>query len=105
GYRLLVDGKPFIILGGQVNNPSAFPDRMRRAWPEFKALHANTIEFPVYWDSIEAYKSPSAFGGNPLLVSPDRLVEQGILGHQAFRGTAVQIEPLSATGFFRLRWS
>ena len=28
------------------------------------------------------YKSPSAFGGNPLLVSPDRLVEQGILGRQ-----------------------
>ena len=32
-YQLQVDGKPFIILGGQVNNPSAFPDRMRRAWP------------------------------------------------------------------------
>jgi 4-alpha-glucanotransferase len=28
------------------------------------------------------YKSPSAFGGNPLLVSPDRLVEQGFLGRQ-----------------------
>ena len=28
------------------------------------------------------YQSPSAFGGNPLLVSPDRLVEQGLLGRQ-----------------------
>jgi len=28
------------------------------------------------------YKSPSAFAGNPLLVSPDRLVEQGFLGRQ-----------------------
>jgi 4-alpha-glucanotransferase len=28
------------------------------------------------------YQSPSAFGGNPLLVSPDRLVEQGFLGRQ-----------------------
>ena len=28
------------------------------------------------------YKSPSAFGGNPLLVSPDRLMEQGILSRQ-----------------------
>jgi 4-alpha-glucanotransferase len=26
------------------------------------------------------YASPSAFGGNPLLVSPDRLMEQGLLG-------------------------
>jgi 4-alpha-glucanotransferase len=28
------------------------------------------------------YQSPSAFAGNPLLVSPDRLVEQGLLGRQ-----------------------
>jgi 4-alpha-glucanotransferase len=28
------------------------------------------------------YRSPSAFGGNPLLVSPDRLVEEGLLGRQ-----------------------
>jgi 4-alpha-glucanotransferase len=28
------------------------------------------------------YQSLSAFGGNPLLVSPDRLVEQGLLGRQ-----------------------
>ncbi len=62
-YQLLVDGKPFIILGGQVNNPSAFPDRMRRAWPEFKALHANTIEFPVYWDSIEPVEGKFDFSG------------------------------------------
>ena len=28
------------------------------------------------------YQSCSAFGGNPLLLSPDRLVEQGFLGRQ-----------------------
>jgi 4-alpha-glucanotransferase len=28
------------------------------------------------------YQSPSAFAGNPLLVSPDRLVEQGLLSRQ-----------------------
>ena len=28
------------------------------------------------------YQSPSAFAGNPLLVSPDRLLEQGLLGRQ-----------------------
>jgi beta-galactosidase GanA len=62
-FTFMVDGKPFIILGGQVNNPSAFPDRMRRAWPEFKALHANTIEFPVYWDSIEPVEGKFDFSG------------------------------------------
>ena len=51
--QLMVDGKPFIVLGGQVNNPSGFPDRMQSAWPKFKALNANTIEYPIYWEQIE----------------------------------------------------
>lgn len=51
--QLIVDGKPFIILGGQVGNASAFPHRMKRAWPKLKAFHANTVEFPVYWEAIE----------------------------------------------------
>jgi len=33
-------------------------------------------------DESSPYQSPSAFGGNPLLVSPDRLLEQGLLGRQ-----------------------
>jgi 4-alpha-glucanotransferase len=28
------------------------------------------------------YQSPSAFAGNPLLLSPDRLVEQGLLNRE-----------------------
>jgi hypothetical protein len=51
--QLFVDGKPFIILGGQVGNASAFPERMERAWPKLKELNANTVEFPVYWEQIE----------------------------------------------------
>jgi len=53
-YTFLVDGKPFLILGSQVGNFSAFPDRMERAWPKFKAMNANTVEYPVYWNVIEA---------------------------------------------------
>jgi hypothetical protein len=52
-FTFLVDGKPFIILGGQVVNDSAFPDRMERAWPKLKAMNANTVEYPVYWNEIE----------------------------------------------------
>ncbi|MGB9513615.1 MAG: 4-alpha-glucanotransferase [Candidatus Acidiferrum sp.] len=33
-------------------------------------------------DENSPYQSPSAFAGNPLLVSPDRLLEQGLLGPQ-----------------------
>jgi len=52
-FTFLVDGKPFLILGGQVANFSAFPDRMEVAWPKLKATNANVVEYPVYWNVIE----------------------------------------------------
>jgi hypothetical protein len=52
-FSLLVDGKPFIMMGGQVGNFSAYPDDMERSWPKFQALNANTVEYPVYWNVIE----------------------------------------------------
>ena len=52
-FQLLVDGKPYLILGGQVGNFSAFSDSMERAWPTFRAMNLNTVEYPVYWNVIE----------------------------------------------------
>jgi hypothetical protein len=52
-FTFTVDGKPFLILGGQVVNDSGFPDRMERAWPKLKAMNANAVEYPVYWNEIE----------------------------------------------------
>ena len=52
-FTFVVDGKPFLILGGQVANFSAFPDRMEVAWPKLKAMSANVVEYPVYWNVIE----------------------------------------------------
>jgi len=52
-FTLMVDGKPFIVLGGQVNNSSGWPGRMQEIWPVFKKLNANTAEIPVYWEAVE----------------------------------------------------
>ena len=52
-YRLMVDGQPYLILGAQVRNSSAWPEQLDRAWPLYKELHANTAEIPVYWEVIE----------------------------------------------------
>jgi hypothetical protein len=52
-FRLMVDGKPFLMLGGQVGNFNSYPDMMERAWPGFKAMNLNTVEYPVYWNVIE----------------------------------------------------
>lgn len=52
-YALLVDGKPFLILGGQIHNSSAWPSELPQVWESMAALHANTIEAPVYWEQME----------------------------------------------------
>jgi len=71
-YTLLVDGKPFIMLGGQVNNPSATPERMARAWPKLKSLNANTVEFPVYWRQLEPAEGRFDFGDFDLIIAGAR---------------------------------
>src|SRR5450759_2893285 len=58
------------------------------------------------------YQSLSAFGGNPLLVSPDRLVEQGLLGRQDIElpisvgegGVNYPAENYPAAARLKLRW-
>ncbi len=50
---LLVDGRPFLILGAQVHNSSAWPGMLPQVWPAISAIHANTVEMPVYWEQME----------------------------------------------------
>ena len=53
-YALLVDGRPYLVLGGQIHNSSAWPSELPQVWQSMAALHANTIEAPVYWEQFEA---------------------------------------------------
>lgn len=52
-YSLIVDGKPFLILGAQLWNSSAWPEYLPKIWPQLKELNCNTLEAPVYWQDIE----------------------------------------------------
>jgi hypothetical protein len=52
-HQLLVDGKPFFILGGQVHNSSAWPGMMPAVWAAAEQMHLNTLEAPIYWEQIE----------------------------------------------------
>jgi beta-galactosidase GanA len=51
--QLVVDGKPFLIRGGELGNSSGEPGYLRSFWPTFAALNLNTVLVPVYWDVIE----------------------------------------------------
>jgi beta-galactosidase GanA len=52
--QLIVGGKPYLILGGELGNSSASSaEYMRAHWPRLKAMNLNTVLAPVEWDLIE----------------------------------------------------
>jgi hypothetical protein len=52
--QLIVDGKPFLVLGGEVGNSSAsVPEYLRRYWKNFDEMNMNTVVVPAYWELIE----------------------------------------------------
>ncbi|WP_284734589.1 DUF5597 domain-containing protein [Sphingosinicella terrae] len=52
-HMLTVDGRPFLMLGAQVNNSSNYPVMLPMVWPTIRALHANTVEVPIAWEQVE----------------------------------------------------
>lgn len=52
--QLYVDGKPFVILGGELGNSSASsPADIARIFPKLQRMNLNTLLVPVYWDMVE----------------------------------------------------
>jgi beta-galactosidase GanA len=52
--QLVVDGAPFLILGGELGNSSASSlEYLHPFWPRLRAIHLNTVLAPVYWELIE----------------------------------------------------
>ena len=52
--QLVVDGRPFLILGGELGNSAATTlPAMEPVWPRLVELNLNTVLIPAYWDVIE----------------------------------------------------
>ena len=52
--QLVVDGKPFLILGGELgNSTSSSLEYMQPIWSKLVSLNLNTVLVPVYWELIE----------------------------------------------------
>ena len=52
--RLMIEGKPFLILGGELGNSSASNmEYMRPYWAHLRHMNLNTLVVPVYWELLE----------------------------------------------------
>lgn len=52
--QLIVNGKPFLIRGGELGNSTASSsESMQPVWEKLAKMNLNTVLFPVYWELIE----------------------------------------------------
>jgi beta-galactosidase GanA len=50
----MVDGKPFLVLGGELHNSSSSSvEYMKSVWPRLATMHLNTVLMPIAWETIE----------------------------------------------------
>lgn len=71
--QLVVDGKPFLILGGELGNSSAASaEYMRPHWPRLRAMNLNTVLAPVYWELIEPVEGQFAWSSVDALLRDAR---------------------------------
>jgi len=52
--QLFVDGKPFLMLGGELgNSATSDKDEMKSIWPKLHDMNLNTVLAPIYWELLE----------------------------------------------------
>jgi hypothetical protein len=73
--QLIVDGKPFLVLAGELSNTvSSDSERMNAVWPALAAkVHLNTILTGVSWDWIEPEEGKYDFSLVDHLIESARL--------------------------------
>ena len=71
-HALLVDGKPFFMLGGQAHNSSAWPGMLSQLWTAADMMHLNTVEIPIYWEQVEAQPGKFDFSMIDTLLNQSR---------------------------------
>jgi beta-galactosidase GanA len=71
-HALVVDGQPYLVLGGQANNSSNYPSMLPEVWRAMRDLHANTLEIPVAWEQVEPAEGKFDFSWLDTLIAQAR---------------------------------
>ena len=71
--HLVVDGRPFLILGGELANSSASSRaHMAPIWPRLRAMGLNAVLAPVSWELIEPVEGRMDFASVDALIEDAR---------------------------------
>lgn len=94
-HALLVDGKPFLILGAQAHNSSNYPAALGPVWAAAHDLQANTVLMPVAWEQVEPEEGHFDFSFVDTLVKQAREHQQHLvlLWFGAWKNTSPQYTP------------
>lgn len=72
--QLVVDGKPFLILGGELGNSSAAcTEDIERIFPKLQRMGLNTVLVPAYWDLTEPQEGQFDFTLTDKIIDQARL--------------------------------
>jgi len=78
--RLVVDGKPLLVLGGELGNSSASSQAyMARYWPKLKAMNLNTVLAPASWELIEPKEGVYDFSSVDALLKDARAQDMHLI--------------------------
>ncbi len=94
-HALLVDGKPFLILGAQAHNSSNYAGALKPVWEAARDVQANTVLMPVAWEQIEPEEGRFDFSFVDTLVAQARQHRQRlvILWFATWKNTSPQYTP------------
>lgn len=99
-YELLVDGKPYLVLGAQVNNSSNYPAMLPAVWPAMAQMHVNTVVMPIAWEQIEPKEGAFDFSFLDLFLTQAR--EHGLHAVLLWFGTWKNSSPAYAPQWVKL---